>query len=178
MPHHRIELCGVTRDLPIVEVVPGVRIASFDILGDAELVARAAPALLERLPPFDVLVGVEAKSIPLVYELARLAGHARYIVARKSVKPYMHRPVFEETVESITTPGTQRLALDAESAGRLFNQRAVLVDDVVSTGSTLRALEALVTRAGARVVARAALMAEGPAAGREDIVFLGVLPSL
>lgn len=176
MPNYRIELCGVERSLPIVEVSPGVRIASFDILGDAELVRRAAPELLLKLPAFDILAGVEAKSIPLIYEMARLVGHDRYIVARKTVKPYMNRPVLREAVESITTPGVQHLVLDAESCGRLFNKRVVLVDDVVSTGASLRALESLVVRSGGHVVAKACLLAEGSAAERDDLVFLGHLP--
>ena len=140
---YELNVAGVTRQLPIIQIAPNLAIASFVILGDCELVTAAAPLLAEKLPQVDYLVTAEAKGIPLVQELSRLLGLPYYIVARKSVKPYMEQP---------------------------------LVDDVISTGESLQAIERLVEKAGAQVVARAAILAEGDAANRDDILFLEPLP--
>lgn len=172
---YTLRVAGLTRELPIMEVAPGLSIASFVILGDCEIVVKSAPLLVKKLPPIDVLVTAEAKGIPLVHEIARLLGHARYIVARKSVKPYMDEPLIDE-VESITTQQKQSLCLDGHDARALRGKRVAIIDDVISTGESIGAVERLIERAGGQVVARAAILAEGDAAQREDILFLEELP--
>lgn len=171
---YELRLCGLTRRLPIVEVAPGLAIASFVILGDTELVTAAAPEIAARLPEIDALVVAEAKGIPLAHEVSRLLG-MNYIVARKSVKPYMEDPLTDE-VRSITTQEVQLLCLDGKDAALLRGKRVALIDDVVSTGESLAALERLVAKAGGEVVARAAILAEGEAVRRKDLIFLGELP--
>lgn len=172
---YTLEVAGVTRQLPIIELAPGLSIASFVILGDCEIVVRSAPLLVEKLPPVDALVTAEAKGIPLVHEIARLLGHQRYIVARKSIKPYMDDPLIDE-VESITTQKKQSLCLDGCDARALTGKRVAIVDDVISTGESIGAIERLISRAGGQVVTRAAILAEGEAVHRKDIVFLQELP--
>ncbi len=171
---YRLELCGLTRELPLVEVAPGLSIASFVILGDTELVTTVAPEIVRRLPKVEALVVAEAKGIPLAHEVSRLLG-MNYLVARKSVKPYMEEPLTDE-VHSITTQRKQLLCLDGKDAAFLRGKRVALIDDVVSTGESIAALERLVRRAGGQVVAKAAILAEGDAAQRSDLIFLGVLP--
>ena len=172
---YELNVAGVTRQLPIIQIAPNLAIASFVILGDCELVTAAAPLLAEKLPQVDYLVTAEAKGIPLVQELSRLLGLPYYIVARKSVKPYMEQPLVDE-VNSITTQKTQTLCLDGKDALAIHGKRVALVDDVISTGESLQASERLVEKAGAQVVARAAILAEGDAAKRDDILFLEPLP--
>lgn len=167
---HQIEILGLTRFLPIVKVAPGITIPSFVILGDVELINRAAPEIVKRLPEVDVIVGAEAKSIPLVHEVARLLN-MNYVVARKSIKPYMVDPLTEE-VFSITTQARQLLVLNGLDADKLAGKRVALVDDVISTGASIGALERLVAKAGGNVVAKAAIMAQGDAIGRTDIIYL------
>jgi adenine phosphoribosyltransferase len=150
-------------------------IAAFVIFGDVELTVAAAAALLEKAPEFDCLVAPEAKAIPLVHEMARQSGRNEYFLARKSKKLYMNG-VFEASVRSITTAGEQRLYMDGADAAKLRGKRAALVDDVVSTGESLLALEELVRKAGGHVAARLAILAEGDAIKRRDIIRLGELP--
>jgi len=173
--YYTLEVAGVTRHLPIMQIADDLAIASFVILGDCELVTKAAPLLEQKLPEVDYIVTAEAKGIPLVQELCRLRGLTYYIVARKSVKPYMDQPLTDEVV-SITTQKTQTLCLDGKDALLLRGKKVAIVDDVISTGESLLAIERLVTKAGAEIVARAAILAEGDAAKREDIVFLEELP--
>lgn len=173
--YYTLEVAGVTRHLPIMQIADDLAIASFVILGDCELVTKAAPLLEQKLPEVDYIVTAEAKGIPLVQELCRLRGLPYYIVARKSVKPYMDQPLTDEVV-SITTQKTQTLCLDGKDALLLRGKKVAIVDDVISTGESLLAIERLVTKAGAEIVARAAILAEGDAAKREDIVFLKELP--
>lgn len=172
---YELHVAGVTRQLPIIPIAPELAIASFVILGDQELVTAAAPLLAEKLPPVDYLVTAEAKGIPLVQELSRLLGLPYYIVARKSVKPYMAKPLVDE-VNSITTQKVQTLCLDGKDALAIQGKRVAIVDDVISTGESLQAIERLVEKAGAQVVAKAAILAEGDAAERDDILFLEPLP--
>ena len=150
-------------------------IASFVILGDCELVTAAAPLLAQKLPKVDYLVTAEAKGIPLVHEVSRLLGLPYYIVARKSVKPYMAEPLVDEVV-SITTQKAQTLCLDGKDALLLKGKKVAVVDDVISTGESLQAIERLVEKAGGEIVAKAAILAEGDAAKRSDIIFLEELP--
>lgn len=172
---YTIKVAGVTRELPIMQVAPELSIASFVILGDCEIVVKSAPFLVEKLPEVDVLVTAEAKGIPLVHEIARLIGHKHYIVARKSVKPYMDEPILDE-VESITTQKVQTLVLDGNDAEAVKGKRVAIIDDVISTGESISALERLIEKAGGNVVTRAAILAEGDAAKRDDIIFLEELP--
>lgn len=172
---YELHVAGVVRQLPIIQLTPELAIASFVILGDQELVTAAAQALAPKLPPVDYLLTAEAKGIPLVHELSRLLGLPYYIVARKSVKPYMAHPLVDE-VTSITTQKPQTLCLDGKDALAIRGKRVAIVDDVISTGESLSAIERLAEKAGAQVVAKAAILAEGDAAGRKDILFLEPLP--
>lgn len=173
--YYELKVAGVSRQLPIIQIAPDLSIASFVILGDCELVTAAAPLIAQKLPAVDYIVTAEAKGIPLVHELCRILGIPYYIVARKSIKPYMEHPLTDELV-SITTQKKQTLCLDGKDAQMLRGRRAAIVDDVISTGESLSAIERLVEKAGAEVVARAAILAEGDAAKREDIIFLEELP--
>ena len=168
-------MAGVTRQLPIMQVSDSLCIASFVILGDCEIVTQAAPLIEAELPQVDYIVTAEAKGIPLVHELCRLRGLPYYIVARKSVKPYMSKPLTDEVV-SITTQKKQTLCLDGKDALLLQGKRVAIVDDVISPGESLSAIERLVEKAGGNIVARAAILAEGDAARRDDIIFLEELP--
>ena len=172
---YRLSIAGLERDLPIVEVAPGLHIASFVILGDAELVVKVAPELVRLLPPVDYLVSAEAKGIALVQEMSRLLGLQRYLLARKSVKPYMMDPLITEVV-SITSQSKQILCFDGLDAKRIRGKRVAIVDDVISTGASLKAVEHLVKKAGGFVEAKAAILAEGAAARRNDIIYLQHLP--
>ena len=172
---YELTIAGLKRTLPVVPVSDEISIASFVILGDCELVTACAPVLAARLPEFDYIVTAEAKGIPLVQELSRVLGHSRYIVARKSVKLYMEDPIVSKVV-SITTRKEQILCLDREEAGLLRNKRVVIVDDVISTGESLRAMEELLAKCDTRIVAKATLLAEGTASERDDIIFLERLP--
>ena len=173
--YYTLEVAGVTRQLPIMQVSDTLCIASFVILGDCEIVTKSAPLIEERLPQVDYIVTAEAKGIPLVLELCRLRNLPYYIVARKSVKPYMSKPLTDEVV-SITTQKKQTLCLDGKDALLLKGKRVAIVDDVISTGESLSAIERLVENAGGEIVAKAAILAEGDAARREDIIFLEELP--
>lgn len=175
MNTYTLKVAGLTRELPIIPIDEHLSIASFVILGDTELVSKTAPMLAEKLPPVDVLVTAEAKGIPLIYELSKVLGMKSYIVARKSIKPYMESPLVSE-VTSITTQKKQLLCLDQQDVEAVKGKRIAIVDDVISTGHSIQALEALITKAGGDVRAKAAILAEGEAANRDDILFLEKLP--
>jgi len=173
---YKVDVAGVTRELPLFEVAPGVRIAILNILGDTELVQAAAGALSDQIAELkaDVLVTAETKSIPLVHELsARLS--LPYIVLRKQYRPYMGDALAVET-HSITTGAPQTLYLDEKDRQLLAGTRAVLVDDVISTGSTLEAMRQVVDQAGAETVAETAVFTEGDKAKWADIIAVGHLP--
>lgn len=173
---YSVQVAGLERDLPIFEVAPGVRIAVLNILGDTELVKASAAALLERLEEldYDVIVTPEAKSIPLAHVMGAQSGKP-YVVLRKAFKVYMGDTVKAETV-SITTGQPQTLYLDEKDRRLVAGRRILLVDDVVSTGSTLQGMEKVMRVADARVVARAAIFTEGDQEQWSDIVALGHLP--
>ncbi|MDW7670267.1 MAG: phosphoribosyltransferase family protein [Bacillota bacterium] len=175
MEHYELQIAGLKRRLPIVQVSEGMALASFVILGDCELVQAAAPLILEKLPPVDYLLTAEAKGIPLVHEMCRLLNHPYYVVARKSLKPYMEEALMTEVV-SITTQHKQHLYLNGADAALISGKRVAVIDDVISSGESLNALERLAKDADARVVARAAILAEGFASDRDDILFLEELP--
>lgn len=172
---YQINIAGLVRELPIVQVADDLAIASFVLLGDAQLCIRAAEVLKTKLPACDYLITAEAKGIPLVQELARILGMDRFFVARKSIKPYMVNPFVTE-VYSITTQKKQILCLDESESNMIRGKRIIIVDDVISTGESLKAMENLVKRAGGTIVAEAAVLAEGDAAKRNDIVYLESLP--
>ncbi|MFD2114615.1 phosphoribosyltransferase family protein [Paenibacillus yanchengensis] len=175
MKTYTLQIGNLTRELPIIPISDSLSIASFVILGDTELVIQTAKDMVEKLPPIDMLVTAEAKGIPFVYELSKQLGMQRYVVARKSVKAYMGETISYK-VNSITTQKEQELILEKSDAELLRGKRVAVVDDVISTGESLLALEQLVAKAGGEVVARAAILAEGDAAQRDDIIFLGALP--
>ena len=175
MKNYQMELSGVQRTLPFIPISDDMAFASFVVLGDTELVSACAPVLAEKIGPVDAVVTAEAKGIALAYEISRLLGLKEFIVARKSQKSYM-RDVVSASVHSITTAGEQHLYLDGVDADKIRGKHVCLLDDVISTGESLHALEALVKNAGAQVVKQAALLAEGDAADRGDILFLQKLP--
>ena len=175
METYELKVAGVTRQLPIIAINEQVKIASFVVLGDTALVTAAAPKLAELLPEVDMLVTAEAKGIPFVHEVSKILQNDRYVVARKSVKSYMENPIVHK-VHSITTATPQILCLDQSDIPLIKGKRVALVDDVISTGESIHALEELVVKAGGNVVAKAAILAEGDAAERDDIIFLEKLP--
>ena len=171
---YTLQVAGLTRVLPICPIGNGVSIASFVMLGDVELTVACAAELLKKVPEFDVIVTAEAKGIPLAYEMARESGKP-YIPARKGPKLYMKEPIIVED-KSITTQGQQRLVIDKQDLLNMDGKRILIVDDVISTGGSLRALETLVGYSKGKVVGCAAVLAEGDAAKRNDIIFLEELP--
>ena len=171
---YNLTIEGCKRELPVCSVDDKLDIAAFIMFGDVELTEKAASALLEKCPEHDVLITAEAKGIPLCYEMARQGGR-RYVVARKGVKLYMRNPIHVE-VKSITTVRLQNLYLSEEEYNFLKGKRVLIVDDVISTGESLTAIEMLVERAGGNVVGRACVLAEGNAAKRDDIIYLEPLP--
>lgn len=175
MKYYTLNIAGLKRELPIIKLSDDLSIASFVILGDTELVEKTAPILAAKLPEIDMLVTAEAKGIPLVYEISKILNLKSYIVARKSVKAYMENPI-EVTVNSITTSNPQKLYLNNEDAKKIKGKRIALIDDVISTGQSLKALEDLVLKAGGNIVAKAAILAEGDAKDRKDISFIEELP--
>ena len=171
---YNITVAGVNRDLPICRVNDNLSIAAFIMFSDVELTVACAKALLEKVPEFDVIVTAEAKGIPLAYEMSRQSGK-KYIPARKGAKLYMSEPVVVKD-KSITTTGAQTLVLDKKDLDYMDGKRVLIVDDVISTGGSLHALENLVSQSKGEIVGRAAVLAEGDAADRKDIIFLEYLP--
>ena len=171
---HKMTIAGLERELPLCKVNDNLKIAAFVIFGDVEITIASAAEILKKSPDFDYIVTPEAKSIPLAYELARQSGKP-YFVVRKGEKVYMSSPVHVD-VKSITTKLTQRLYLDGAEGEQLRNKRILIVDDVISTGESLKAVEELVNSFDADIVAKAAILAEGDAADREDIIYLEKLP--
>nr|WP_314388156.1 phosphoribosyltransferase family protein [uncultured Fusobacterium sp.] len=176
MKTYTLHVAGLTRELPIIKLSYDLSIASFVILGDTEIVRKTAPIIAKKLPEVDFIITAEAKGIPLAYEISKILNLNEYIVARKSVKAYMEEPI-EVEVNSITTTNSQKLYLNNQDANKIKGKRVALIDDVISTGQSLKALERLVEKAGANVVAKAAILAEGDAKDRKDIIFLEALPT-
>ena len=173
--YYTIDIAGMKRDLKLFPVNDDLKIAAFILFGDVEITKHAAKELLARAPEFDLIVTAEAKSIPLAYEMAAQAGMNDYIIARKGIKVYME-DVLTSTVNSITTVDSQSLHLGKDEADRIKGRRILVIDDVISTGESLRALEMLVEKAGGEIVAKMAVLAEGDAFDRDDIIVLGKLP--
>lgn len=171
---YKIQIAGLERELPMFSVNENMDIAAFILFGDVEITVAAATELLKNVPEFDVIITPEAKSIPLAYEISRQSSKP-YIVARKGVKVYMSNPVSVE-VKSITTANVQKLFIGDEDAKKLCGKRVLIVDDVISTGESLSAVQKLVNVAGGNIAASCAVLAEGDAAERDDIIFLEKLP--
>ncbi len=172
---HRMNIAGLERDLPICKVSEDLYIGAFVIFGDVELTVESAKALLKIAPEYDYMITAEAKGIPLIHEMARQSGQNKYFLARKSPKLYMQN-IFDVSVQSITTEKEQHLYLDGADAEAMKGKRILIVDDVISTGESIRAIEELVEAAGGVVCGRMAILAEGEAQDRGDITYLEKLP--
>ncbi|MBR2615755.1 MAG: adenine phosphoribosyltransferase [Clostridia bacterium] len=174
--YHKMTIAGLERALPICRVNDSLYIAGFVIFGDPELTEATAGALLKKVPyEYDYMITAEAKGIPLIHEMARQSGAKKYFLARKAPKLYM-TGVLEVGVKSITTEKVQTLYLDTADAEMMKGKRILIVDDVISTGESLRALEALVKEAGGIIAGRCCILAEGDAQSRTDLVYLEKLP--
>ena len=172
---YEMHVAGLTRQLPLCPISDTLMIGAFVIFGDVELTCACAAELLKIAPEFDYMVAPEAKAIPLVHEMARQSGRNEYFLVRKKKKAYMNG-VFEAVDRSITTEGEQKLYMDGADAARIRGKRILILDDVISTGGSLAAVENLVEQAGGMVAGRMAILAEGDAAKRDDILFLERLP--
>lgn len=173
--YHTMTIAGLKRNLPICKVTDDLYIGAFVIFGDVELTEACAKALLERAPEYDYMITAEAKGIPLIHEMARQSGQNKYFLARKGPKLYM-RNILDVAVHSITTAKEQHLYLDGDDAALMKGKRILVVDDVISTGESLSAIERLVEAAGGIVAGRMAILAEGEAQERGDIIYLEKLP--
>ena len=173
--YYRMTIAGVERDLPICKVTDDLYIGAFVIFGDVELTCACAGELLKIAPEHDVMITSESKGIPLIHEMARQSGVNTYVLARKMQKAYMSN-IFSCEVNSITTAKKQTLYLDGKDAEHMRGKRVLIVDDVISTGESLRAIEELVEHAGGNIVGKMAILAEGDAKDRDDIQYLAVLP--
>ena len=173
--HYHMTIAGCERDLPICPLNDKLSIGAFVIFGDCELTEACATELLKKAPEFDYLITAESKGIPLAYEMARQLGCKKWMLARKGVKLYM-KDVIGVEVRSITTDHVQKLYIDGEDAALRKGKRILIVDDVISTGESLTALEKLVEKAGGNICGRMAILAEGDAQEREDIIYLEKLP--
>ena len=172
--YYRINIAGLERDLPICPINEHLYIAGFVMFSDVEMTVRCAEELLKRAPEHDLIITAESKGIPLAYEMAKQEGK-NYILARKGLKAYMTNPIKGE-VKSITTAKVQTLYLDECDVEKMKGKRILIVDDVISTGESLHAIEELVNEAGGNIVGKMAVLAEGDAADRHDIIFLQKLP--
>ncbi len=172
---HRMKIAGLWRELPICKVSDSLYIAGFVIFGDQELTVACARELLEKAPAYDYIITAEAKGIPLAHEMARQTGASKYFLARKAPKLYM-TGVFEASVKSITTAKEQTLYLDVADAELMKGKKILIVDDVISTGESLTALEHLVEKAGGIIAGRMAVLAEGDAQDRKNLIYLEKLP--
>lgn len=175
MMTYDLSVAGLKRPLKLSSISPDLMIAGFVLFGDVELTEACARELLKKMPECDCIIAPEAKAIPLIYEMARQSGRNEYLLARKAAKAYMDG-VFSVRYESITTKGTQELFMDGSDARKMQGKRVVIIDDVISTGESLAAMEQLVNEAGGNIVGKMAVLAEGDAADRKDIIFLEKLP--
>lgn len=173
--HYSMEIAGVKRDLPLCKINDNLYIAAFIMFGDVEVTKASAEELLKKAPEYDIMLTAECKGIPLLYEMARQAGADNYIVARKGPKLYMEN-VHTTYVNSITTENRQMLCLGEADMMAMKGKRVLIVDDVISTGESLAALETLVKEVGGEIVGKMAVLAEGDATKRQDIIYLEKLP--
>lgn len=172
---YTMEIAGLKRELPLFKVADDLYIAAFIMFGDVEITKACAQKLLDMAPEYDIIVTAECKSLPLVYEMARRRGDANYVVCRKAPKVYMD-DVITTNVNSITTSHMQNLCIGKADVDAVRGKKVLIVDDVISTGESLEAIEYLVEQAGGNIVGRMAVLAEGDAAKREDLTVLGELP--
>lgn len=172
---YEMDIAGLKRELPLCKVTDDLYIGAFVMFGDVELTVHCAAELLKLAPEYDYLIAPEAKAIPLLYEMARQSGAEKYFLARKGAKAYM-TGVFEVEVRSITTMHIQKLVIDTADAELIRGKRMLILDDVISTGESLHAMEQLVTEAGGIIAGKMAVLAEGDAYNRKDIITLGKLP--
>ena len=172
---YKMSIAGLERELPLCPLNDDICIGAFVIFGDPELTTAVSQKLLEMAPEYDYILTAESKGIPLAHEMARLAGNQKYLLARKAPKLYMDG-VFEVSVHSLTTAGEQKLYIDGADAKLMKGKRILIVDDVISTGESLHALEQLVARTEAVIAGRMCVLAEGDAAERFDIKYLEKLP--
>lgn len=172
---YEIDIAGLKRQLPLCPLTDKLNIAAFVLFGDVELTEHCAAELYKKAPEHDVMITAESKGIPLIYAMCRISGSNRYILARKSVKLYMKDVVACDT-KSITTSAAQTLYLDGADAEYLKGKRVLIVDDVISTGGSLASLENLVKQSGGEIVGKMAILAEGDAIDRDDIIYLEKLP--
>ncbi len=175
MLKHTMTIAGLERQLPICRVTDDLYIGAFVIFGDCELTEACSKELLAKAPAYDYIITAESKGIPLAYEMAKQAGDKKWLLARKGPKLYMTN-VFGVEVKSITTSNVQHLYLDGEDKALMNGKRILIVDDVISTGESLRALEELVLQAGGVIAGKMAILAEGDAQKRDDIIYLEKLP--
>lgn len=172
--YYSMKIAGLDRQLPLCPLNDKLKIAAFVIFGDAELTVACAEELLKKAPEFDYIITAEAKGIPLAHEMSRQSGK-KYFVARKKPKLYM-TGVFDVIVNSITTEGEQHLYLDTAEAAQMKGKKVLIVDDVISLGESLKAVQTLVKKAEAEIVGNMTILAEGDAADRDDIIYLERLP--
>ncbi len=172
---HPMTIAGLKRELPLCRVNDNLYIGAFVIFGDCELTVACAEELLKIAPAYDYILTAESKGIPLAHEMARQHGDKKWMLARKGVKLYM-KDVVSVEVQSITTAGVQKLYIDGEDAALMKGKRILIVDDVISTGESLRALETLVRTVGGEIAGQMAILAEGDAQQRDDILYLEKLP--
>ena len=172
---YEMTIAGLKRQLPLCKVTDDLYIGAFIMFGDVEITEAAARELLAKAPEFDIMITAESKGIPLVYEMARQAGANDYVVARKEAKLYMSNVVATQ-VDSITTDHIQTLCIGQHEADLLRGKRVLIVDDVISTGESLKSIETLVNQVGGNIVGRMTVLAEGQAAERNDIIYLEKLP--
>lgn len=172
--YYKMNIAGLERELPLCKINDELYIAAFILFGDVEVTEATARDLLKKAPEFDIVITAESKGIPLAYEMARQSGKP-YVVARKNEKLYMKNVITTE-VNSITTDFVQKLCLGEEDAEFMNGKKILVVDDVISTGESLRSLEVLIAQTGGNIVGRMAVLAEGDAADRDDIIFLEKLP--
>ena len=172
---YTLEIAGLKRELPMFKVADDLYIAAFILFGDVELTEACAEELLKKAPEYDYIITAEAKGIPLAHEIARQNNDKSYFIARKYPKLYM-TGIFEVEVKSISTDKVQHLYLDVAEAEMIKGKRILIVDDVISTGESTKALRTLVEKAGGEIVGEMAILAEGDAQNREDIIFLEPLP--
>lgn len=173
--YYEMTIAGLKRQLPLCKITDDLYIGAFIMFSDVEITKACAEELLKAAPDFDVIITAESKGIPLAYEMARQAGTDNYVVARKGAKLYMDNIITTE-VNSITTDHIQSLCLGQREADLMRGKRVLIVDDVISTGESLLSLETLVKQVGGNIIGRMAVLAEGEAADREDIIFLEKLP--
>ena len=172
---YKLNVAGISRDLVLCPLNDELYIGAFILFGDVELTEKCAEALYAKAPEHDVMITAESKGIPLIHAMCRLSGKNRYVLARKSVKLYMHDVVRCET-QSITTSARQTLYINGDDADYMKGKRVLIVDDVISTGGSLESLENLVRQSGGEIVGKMTILAEGEAAGRDDIIYLEKLP--